>query len=170
VFLIAAPAASVEQVSTELEDRLSDFGFDVVATLERLAGFHQVENTYLSTFQSLGALGLVLGTIGLGVILLRNVLERRRELALLRAVGYRPSHVGLVVIAESAFLLASGVVIGTVTAILAITPALLSRGGSFSGRSLALLLTAVLFSGLLSSLVAARAAVRSPLLESLRQE
>jgi len=58
-----------------------------VTTAARLAGFHQVENTYLSTFRSLGALGLVLGTVGLAAILLRNVLERRRELALLRVVA-----------------------------------------------------------------------------------
>ena len=55
---------------------------------ERLAEFHRVENTYLSTFQTLGGLGLLLGTIGLAAVLLRNVLERRRELALLGAVGY----------------------------------------------------------------------------------
>ncbi len=73
---------------------LSDFGFDVVPTAERLANFHRVENTYLSTFQMLGGLGLLLGTLGMAAVLLRNVLERRRELALLRAVGYnsRPLH------------------------------------------------------------------------------
>ena len=57
-------------------------------TAQRLAEFHAVENTYLSTFQTLGGLGLLVGTVGLAAVLLRNVLERRRELALLRAVGY----------------------------------------------------------------------------------
>jgi ABC-type lipoprotein release transport system permease subunit len=60
-----------------------------VPTEERLANFHRVENTYLSTFQMLGGLGLILGTLGMAAVLLRNVLERRRELALLRAVGLR---------------------------------------------------------------------------------
>ena len=58
------------------------------SAVERLAAFHRVENTYLSTFQALGGLGLLLGTVGLSAIMFRNVLERRRELALLRAVGY----------------------------------------------------------------------------------
>ena len=66
------------------------FGGDATSTAERLARFHRVENTYLSTFQTLGGLGLLLGTVGLATVLLRNVLERRRELALLAAVGYRP--------------------------------------------------------------------------------
>ena len=48
----------------------------------RLAAYHRVENTYISTFQTLGALGLLLGTVGLAAVLARNVLERRRELAL----------------------------------------------------------------------------------------
>ena len=61
-------------------------------TPQRLAEFHAVENTYLSTFQTLGGLGLLVGTVGLAAVLLRNVLERRRELALLRAVGYGRRH------------------------------------------------------------------------------
>jgi len=92
MFLIDAPNSPA--VSTTLEDRLSDFGFDVVATDERLANFHRVENTYLSTFQMLGGLGLALGTLGMAAVLLRNVFERRRELALLRAVGYNSSQIG----------------------------------------------------------------------------
>jgi putative ABC transport system permease protein len=72
-----------------IEDALADFGADATTTAERLAEFHRVENTYLSTFQTLGGLGLLLGTVGLATVLLRNVLERRRELALLGAVGYR---------------------------------------------------------------------------------
>ena len=63
--------------------RWCDFGADAIGTAERLAEFHRVENTYLSTFQTLGGLGLLLGTVGLAAVLLRNVLERRRELALL---------------------------------------------------------------------------------------
>ena len=73
-----------------LEDRLTDAGLVVIDPAERLRGYQAVENTYLSTFQALGALGLVLGTLGLGAVVIRNILERRRETALLTAVGYRP--------------------------------------------------------------------------------
>ena len=79
-------------MSATIEDALVDFGADATGTAERLAEFHRVENTYLSTFQTLGGLGLLLGTVGLATVLLRNVLERRRELALLGAVGYRRGH------------------------------------------------------------------------------
>ncbi len=153
---------------TTLEDALSDYGFDVVATADRLAAFHRVENTYLSTFQALGGLGLLLGTFGLAAVLLRNVLERRRELALLRAVGYRRRDLVLLIAAENTLLLALGLASGVLTALLAIAPALAERG-TLPGVSFALLI-GVLFAGLIASIVAVAAAVRAPLLSILRSE
>ena len=47
-----------------LEERLSDQGFDALSAAERLQDLLAVQNTYLSTFQSLGVLGLLLGTLG----------------------------------------------------------------------------------------------------------
>ena len=87
---------------------LADFGADARSTADRIAEFHRVENTYLSTFQTLGGLGLLLGTVGLAAVLLRNVLERRRELALLGAVGYGLPRLFVIVVTESALLLISG--------------------------------------------------------------
>ncbi len=157
-------------IAATLEDRLADFGFDVAPTSERLASFHRVENTYLSTFQMLGGLGLLLGTLGLAAVLLRNVLERRRELALLRAVGYSSSHFALMVVAENVLLLLSGLLIGTICALLAIAPVFFERGGRLPNISLGLLLLAVLISGLIASVVATWAALRSPLIPALRAE
>jgi len=153
-----------------LESRLSDFGFDVESTGARLAGFHRVENTYLSTFQTLGGLGLVLGTFGLAAVLLRNVLERRRELALLRAVGFRRRDFSILILAENALLLCLGLFTGGASALVAIGPAVASRGESFGASSLGWLLIAVVASGLVSSLLAVAAATRAPLLASLRAE
>jgi len=169
-FLLDVPPNQTERVTETLEQVLSDFGFDVAGTAERLAGFRRVENAYLSTFQTLGGLGLVLGTLGLGAVLLRNVLERRRELALLRAIGYDSRDFSLMVLSENAVMLFWGLAIGTLCALVAIAPALVSRGGGFSLPSLVLLLLAVLASGVIASLLAVAASVRSPLLESLRAE
>ncbi len=169
-FLIDTATPDQVALIAALEDRLSDFGFDVVPTEERLAEFHRVENTYLSTFQMLGGLGLLLGTLGMAAVLLRNVLERRRELALLRAIGYRSSHFTLMVTAENALLLLCGLLTGIVCALLAIAPVFLERGGRLPNISLGLLLLAVLVSGLTASLIATWAALRSPLLPALRAE
>ncbi len=163
---VQSPAA----VQPLLEDQLSDFGFDVVATDERLATFHRVENTYLSTFQMLGGLGLALGTLGMSAVLLRNVFERRKELALLRAVGYNSSHFAAMVITENVLMLLCGLAVGFICALLAIAPVLFERGGRLPNLSLGLLLLAVLVSGATASLVATLAALRSPLLPALRAE
>ncbi|HWT04052.1 MAG TPA: ABC transporter permease [Pyrinomonadaceae bacterium] len=170
-FLLNLPAPeNAAAVSTALETQLSDFGFDVTSTAERLAQFHRVENAFISTFQMLGALGLALGTLGMAAVLLRNVLERRRELALLRAVGYNGKHFALMTVAENALLLSCGLLTGAACALLAIAPVFFSRGGGLPNLSLGLLLVAVLISGLLASLVATAAALRSPLIPALRSE
>lgn len=166
---LAAPETAAAQAKA-LEAQLSDFGFDVTSTAERLASFHRVENTFISTFQMLGALGLALGTLGMAAVLLRNVLERRRELALLRAVGYDAKHFALMTVAENALLLLCGLLTGAICALLAIAPVFFSRGGQLPNLSLGLLLLSVLVSGLLASLVATTAALRSPLIPALRSE
>ncbi len=169
-FLIEAPQERAQSIGVALEDTLSDYGFDVVSTGERLASFHRVENTYLSTFQMLGGLGLLLGTLGMAAVLLRNILERRRELALLRAIGYNSSHFTLMIIAENAFLLIAGLLTGAFCALLAIAPVFIERGGRLPNISLGLLLLGVLISGMIASLVATWSAIRSPLLPALRAE
>lgn len=169
--LIEAAPERTAEVAEQIEAALSDVGADATGTAERLAEFHRVENTYLSTFQTLGGLGLLLGTVGLATVLLRNALERRRELALLGAVGYRQRHFVLMAAAENGLLLAGGLAAGAVCAALAIAPAVAERGGRLpltSGG--ALILFAVFLTGLLSSLVASRAATRAPLLDALRSE
>ena len=171
VLLVQSGRDETAQVRAALEDGLVDLGPSVVGTAERLAQFHRVENTYLSTFQTLGGLGLLLGTLGLATVLLRNVLERRRELALLSAVGYRRAHVLMMVVAENALLLGGGLAAGAVCAGLAIAPAVVERGGRVPLTSGGvLLLFGVFTTGVLSSVIALRAATRTPLLTSLRSE
>jgi hypothetical protein len=171
LLLVETPRENAAAVSAELEEALSDLGADATGTAERLAAFHRVENTYLSTFQALGALGLLLGTVGLAAVLFRNVLERRRELALLGAVGFRRWHFQLMMMAENGLLLSAGLLAGALCAGLAIAPAIAERGGRVPLTSIGgLMLFAVLVTGLVFSIIATKAAVSSPLLESLRSE
>jgi putative ABC transport system permease protein len=166
VFLVDAPRGADAQI----ENAFADYGLDVTSVADRIASFHEVENTYLSTFQSLGALGLLLGTAGLAAVLLRNVLERRRELALLRAAGFDTGDLSTMILAENAFLVIVGLVIGAVCACIAVLPTVLRRGGTPPWFSLAVLLLAVAAAGLLTSFLAVRAAIRTPILNALRSE
>lgn len=169
-FLLNTSRDKAPQLTSQLKEALADYGVSIESTQERLAAYHRVENTYLSTFQSLGTLGLVLGTVGLASVLLRNVLERRQELALLRAVGFRVRILSFIILAENVFLMIWGLVSGTLCALLAILPALHERGASLPLATAAYILIAVFISGLLSSLIAVAAAFRSPLLTALRSE
>jgi putative ABC transport system permease protein len=162
--------AEAEALAGALERDLKDVGFDAVVAAERLRMFHRVENTYLSTFQALGGLGLLLGTIGLSAVMFRNVLERRRELALLRAFGYDARSISVMVMAEATLLLAAGLAAGACCAAFAIAPAWFERGGTRPGTGLIVLLVAVAVAGIVSSAAATRAALRGNMLEALRTE
>ena len=169
-FLIEVPLAQAESASSFLETELAEYGFDAEPVADRLARFLSVQNTYLSTFQTLGGLGLLLGTFGLATVMLRNVLERQTELALLRAVGFRERGIATLVLSESAFTLLWGLVAGTSAALLATSPNLFSRGADLPWGSLIVLLLSVFVTGMLAAAVAVRAAVRVPIVTTLRGE
>lgn len=169
-FLIEIDPARADSLQRLLETGLSDSGFDSEPVADRLADFLAVQNTYLSTFQALGGFGLLLGTFGLGTVMLRNVLERRGELALLRAVGFRNATLGTLVFAENALLMLGGLLIGTFAALLAMAPHLATTGADVQWAALSLTLGSVAVIGLLASTAATRAAVQTPILASLRSE
>jgi len=169
-FLIDVPPEQAEAASEYLETKLAAYGFDAEPVAERLARFLSVQNTYLSTFQTLGGLGLLLGTFGLATIMLRNVLERQAELALLRAIGFRRRSVALLVIWENAFVLLWGLIAGTTSALLAAAPGLLSRGADLPWQSLISLLVIVFSTGMVAAMFAVAAAVRLPIVTTLRGE
>jgi hypothetical protein len=169
-FLIDIPPERADAVARALAAALSDYGFDPRPTAELLASYHKVENAYLSTFRGLGCLGLLLGTVGLAAVLMRNVLERRRELALLRAAGYRRRHLFTMVLAENAYLLLMGLATGAACAALATAPAVSARGGHVPVASLAILLALVAATGIASSAAATAVALRAPLLPALKSE
>lgn len=89
---------------------------------------------------------------------------------MLRAVGYEPRHLSWMVVAESAFLVAWGLGAGTACALIAVSPALVERAQRLPAGALAGLIASVAAVALLSSLAAARAAGRTPLLATLRAE
>jgi putative ABC transport system permease protein len=170
MWMIDTAPANAAAVTSHLEDRLSDYGLDVTDTLERWASYHQVENTYLATFQALGSLGLLLGTVGLGAVLARNVLERRRDIGLLRAVGFTPVNVRSMVLSEGLALVLGGALLGAACAIVAVWPALQERAQAVPIGSLVALLTAVVATGVVSSLFAVRLASATPVVQAIKGE
>ena len=98
------------------------------------------------------------------------MLERRSELALLRAVGFRDMLLRWLVLVENALLLGWGLATGTASALLAMLPHLVSTGADVPWRDVAIIIAAVFVAGMLGALFAVRGALRTPVLATLRAE
>lgn len=170
LFLIDAPRAGRPRTAAVLKRALADVGLELTPATRRAAELKTVENTYLSTFLVLGGLGLLLGTVGLGLVVLRNTAERRGEFALLRTVGFRRGTLILLPLIEHGALLTAGLGCGVVAALAAALPALRAPGADVPYAAATLLLFAVLLNGLFWTWAAARTTLREPLAAGLRNE
>ena len=149
VFLIDGNAETQQQIGDELNSVFRDYGWEMETTAKRLVEFYSVTNTYLSIFLALGALGLILGTIGLAVILARTLLERRREIAVLQAIGFNNHPIFKIFATEYIILLFTGVIIGFITAVVATLPAFLSTNSDASFSTVALVTGLILLNGMI---------------------
>ena len=170
VFLVDAGKASVPAAKDAVDTVLADHGMEAIPTSQKLESYLAVENTYLSTFQALGALGLLLGAIGLAIVLLRGIWERRAELALLRALGYRKPALGRLLFLENGFLLLFGLGTGTLAAVLAVLPNLVGGEASVPWFKLLGMLGGVLVIGLICAFGALTLSLRTPILAGLRRQ
>jgi ABC-type antimicrobial peptide transport system permease subunit len=124
-FLIDTPPDQALETAERLNRDLERHGMAAVPSVQRLSGFYAVEGAYLSMFLVLGGLGLVLGAGGTGIVVLRNLFERRREIALLDAIGYKNTLICTMLIAEHGLLVFAGILIGATSAGAAILPLVL---------------------------------------------
>ena len=167
-FLIASDKP--EQVSAHLTRQLEQRGLALEPAKQRLEAFLAVQNTYIGIFTILGGLGVLLGTAGLGVLVARHVLERKGELGLMQALGFRSGALRTMILGEHAALLVLGVLLGSLTAALAVFPALQQGGGDLPLGFLGSLIGGILLLGLVICLIATIFAVRGKLIESIRRE
>jgi ABC-type antimicrobial peptide transport system permease subunit len=78
-----------------------------------------VENTYISVFQVILVFGLVIGTLGFGIVVSRNIMERQREIGILRAIGFKKNLVFRSLLLENSYVLAASMAMGTLSGIIA---------------------------------------------------
>jgi len=169
-FLIETPPGRADAVAEVLRRNLGDLGLEVRGTGEILNELIGVQNTYLSTFLTLGGLGVLMGTVGLVVVVLRNAFERRREFALMLATGFSRRRIAWLLVAENAALLVAGLLCGTGAALVAVAPQLAAVGSSVNWAALGVLLACIMALGMACCVAAAAAGVRGGLIEALRAE
>jgi ABC-type lipoprotein release transport system permease subunit len=169
-FLIDCPPEKITAVREHLSRQLADRGLELTPAAQRLADFQAVQNTYLSIFQALGGLGLLLGSVGLAIVVARNVLERRREFGLLEAVGFQQRQLRKLVFAEHRWLIVCGLVVGTVSAVIGVWPGLRERAGGFPFLEMGLLWLGLAVGSLFWAWLATRLALRGSGVAALRSE
>ncbi|MBE7497704.1 MAG: ABC transporter permease [Verrucomicrobiaceae bacterium] len=158
------------EVSAHLTRQLEQRGLALEPARQRLEAFLAVQNTYIGIFTILGGLGVLLGTAGLGVLVARHVLERRGELGLMQALGFRAGALRRLILGEHAALLVMGVLLGVLSAALAVWPALRQGGGDLPLAFLVGLIGGIVALGLAMCMLATVFAVRGRLIESIRRE
>ncbi len=169
-FLVDCPREKADAVREHLTRQLGDRGLELTPAVKRLAEFNEVENTYLSIFQVLGGLGMLLGSAGLGIVVARNVFERRREFGLLEAVGFTPRTLRRLVFAEHRWLIIGAIVIGAISALTAVWPRLSAQAAHFPWRGILTLLAGMALLGAFWAWLATRIALRRSQLPALRTE
>eukprot|EP01029_Cantina_marsupialis_P000650 TRINITY_DN1045_c1_g2_i1.p1 TRINITY_DN1045_c1_g2~~TRINITY_DN1045_c1_g2_i1.p1 ORF type:complete len:1090 (-),score=83.66 TRINITY_DN1045_c1_g2_i1:10501-13770(-) len=170
IVLIDSKLPQADKLIADFEDNMQDLGVIGSKTSERLAAFYSVENTYLNMFMFLGGLGVIIGTIGLGIVLMRNIIERRKELALLSAIGYEQGSLFQLLFFENLFLLIVGLICGSLAALIGVIPSLVSPAFQMPIGYILLLLGGILASGLIWIWIPARLIGKYNIIESLKNE
>ena len=166
MFFIDAPEKDAANISDKITSRLRDYGMEIMPASQRLEQFLVVENTYLSIFMLLGGLGMVLGSIGLGLVVLRNVLDRRGELAMLQAVGYNKTTLKKLIFHEHGGLMLYGLLCGSIAALVAVTPVLRTTRAHVPY----LMIAAIGISAIVWIWIAAAIALSGQFIDALRNE
>jgi putative ABC transport system permease protein len=158
------------EISERLTYLFQDYGMMVTPASERLAQFNSVENTYLSVFMMLGGLGIIIGTIGLGIVLLRNLIERKQEIDLYLALGFNKTYILKLLYAENLFILIIGIGIGIFAAFAGILPSFLSPAFQLPTDFLLVILLIILINGFAWIYFPIKSSLRKNHLQSLRNE
>jgi len=124
-----------------------DYGWSIEKSNERLAAFNSVENTYLSVFFLLGALGILLGTVGFAVMMAKTMLERRRETKLYQTLGFSKKLIFGLYTREYLSLFGGGMLIGIIPALVASMPVFMAGFHNVSPLFLLITLTTLWANG-----------------------
>jgi putative ABC transport system permease protein len=166
--------ADADEVARHLQGELVANGVEAESFRSRVEDFQQSNLQFFQLMQSYLALGLLVGIAGLGVVMVRAVRERRREVGVLRALGFRPNQVRRAFVLESGFVAFMGILIGVALAL--ITASQLVATGEFGEdigfevpwSQLALLTGIALAASLLATAWPAQEASKTPPAVALR--
>ena len=113
-YLKVRPGVNVSGAGHDLERYFIAYQLITIDIQALLNSILEVTMGVFNLLEAYLALGLVVGIAGLGVITMRNVVERRQETGALRAIGFRKSMVLRSFLLELSFIALTGIAMGTV--------------------------------------------------------
>jgi len=117
LLLTAANGTAPEALARDLQRAVLAQGADATTTLKLMQAQYDANLGLNNFFVELMRVGLVVGILGLGAVALRAVIERRRAIGVLRAVGYRKLQVLAGMLVETALIATVGLVVGLAVAL-----------------------------------------------------
>lgn len=148
-FLLVTNSSQIPNVPEQLDFTFKEYGWQITSTLDKLAEFASIENTYLNIFFMMGAFAMLLAIAGLAVSVFSNLLERRQEWALLLSMGFKRTHLLRLFAYEHLSLFAVGTLIGLLCSVVSTLPSLISGDATVSVGYIALVLLVLVLNGLL---------------------
>ncbi len=107
-----AEGADAKAVSDMLDEAFVENGLSTSILAEDIEEEREINTGINLLLQGFMASGLLVGIAALGVISLRSVVERRQQIGVLRAIGYRRSMVLTSFLIESSFIALLGILLG----------------------------------------------------------
>lgn len=132
LFVATAEGIDPQAVAETVNGRFLANGADAVSFRKEVGDGLAQQQQFFRLMQGYLALGLVVGIAGLGVVMVRAVWERRRQVGVLRALGFQAAAVRRAFVAESMFVALEGILIGVFLAVVS-TWRLLTNGAFGEG-------------------------------------
>jgi putative ABC transport system permease protein len=112
-YFALAPGVDPAQTATKLESAFLANGMQAESIQKVVDDAVAASRTLNRIIQGFMGLGLIVGVAALGVISARAVVERRQQIGVLRAIGFRRGMVQAVFLIESSFIALTSIVVGT---------------------------------------------------------
>jgi len=116
LLLGAAPGQDAGALARDLQRATLSNGADVITTRALLADDIATSYGIVNFIILLMRVGLLVGIASLGAVALRAVVERRRSIGMLRAIGYQPAQVLAGLLAETVAVATAGLAVGVAAA------------------------------------------------------
>jgi len=102
----------VPELARSLEKEFLENGMNTEVMAEEIKDWAKINEMFNNLMMAFMALGLIVGIAALGVIAARSVVERRQQIGMLRAIGFRQGMVQFSFLLESSFISLLGIGLG----------------------------------------------------------